>query len=90
MESKNLYTITATVRIKKGQGRTLKAGGAWIYDNEIIDPDLSFRVGNFPYLPKAHAKAGVSEYPINPCKRGKTILVPPQEKQYTVLVVVPF
>ena len=35
MESKNLYTITATVRIKKGQGRTLKAGGAGIYDNEI-------------------------------------------------------
>ena len=35
MESRNLYTITATVRIKKGQGRTLKAGGAWIYDNEI-------------------------------------------------------
>lgn len=35
MESKNLYTITATVRIKKGQGRTLRAGGAWIYDNEI-------------------------------------------------------
>lgn len=35
MESKNLYTITATVRIKKDQGRTLKAGGAWIYDNEI-------------------------------------------------------
>lgn len=24
-----------TVRIKKGQGRSLKAGGAWIYDNEI-------------------------------------------------------
>lgn len=24
-----------TVRIKKGEGRTLKAGGAWIYDNEI-------------------------------------------------------
>lgn len=35
MESRNLYTETATVRIKKGQGRTLKAGGAWIYDNEI-------------------------------------------------------
>lgn len=35
MESKNLYTETAVVRIKKGQGRTLKAGGAWIYDNEI-------------------------------------------------------
>ncbi len=25
----------ATVILKKGQGRTLKAGGAWIYDNEI-------------------------------------------------------
>lgn len=24
-----------TVRIKKGEGRSLKAGGAWIYDNEI-------------------------------------------------------
>lgn len=24
-----------TVRIKKGEGRTLKSGGAWIYDNEI-------------------------------------------------------
>lgn len=27
--------MSATVRIKKGTGRTLKAGGAWIYDNEI-------------------------------------------------------
>ena len=26
---------TAIVRIKKGAGRSLKAGGAWIYDNEI-------------------------------------------------------
>lgn len=25
----------ATVRIKKGEGRSLKAGGMWIYDNEI-------------------------------------------------------
>ncbi|MDO4299091.1 MAG: class I SAM-dependent rRNA methyltransferase [Lachnospiraceae bacterium] len=24
-----------TVRIKKGQGRTLKSGGMWVYDNEI-------------------------------------------------------
>lgn len=24
-----------TVRIKKGEGRTIKAGGAWLYDNEI-------------------------------------------------------
>lgn len=26
---------TGIVRLKKGQGRSLKAGGAWIYDNEI-------------------------------------------------------
>ena len=25
----------AIVTLKKGEGRTLKAGGAWIYDNEI-------------------------------------------------------
>ena len=45
MESKNLYTKTATVRIKKGQGRTLKAGGAWIYDNEIDAITGEFRNG---------------------------------------------
>ena len=26
---------TAVVSLKKGEGRTIKAGGAWIYDNEI-------------------------------------------------------
>mgnify|MGYP000473683279 CR=1 FL=1 len=46
MESKNLYTITATVRIKKGQGRTLKAGGAWIYDNEIESVNGAFENGD--------------------------------------------
>ena len=32
----------ATVILKKGEGRTIKAGGAWIYDNEIdrIDGDV--------------------------------------------------
>ena len=45
MESKNLYTITATVLIKKGQGRTLKAGGAWIYDNEIDTITGNFQNG---------------------------------------------
>ena len=25
----------AIVTLKKGEGRTLKAGGAWIYDNEL-------------------------------------------------------
>ena len=27
--------MRATVKIRKGEGRSLKAGGAWIYDNEI-------------------------------------------------------
>ena len=30
-----LYTITGTVTLKKGAGRSLKAGGMWVYDNEI-------------------------------------------------------
>ena len=46
MESKNLYTVTATVRLKKGQGRTLKAGGAWIYDNEIESVNGAFENGD--------------------------------------------
>ena len=28
-------TKRAVVRIQKGKGRTLKSGGAWIYENEI-------------------------------------------------------
>ena len=35
METVKDYSPTATVRVRKGQGRSLKAGGAWIYDNEI-------------------------------------------------------
>ena len=27
----------ATVKLKKGEGRYLKSGGAWIFDNEIDD-----------------------------------------------------
>ena len=27
--------MSAIVTLKKGEGRTIKAGGAWIYDNEI-------------------------------------------------------
>ena len=33
-EDQNLAT-SAVVYIKKGAGRSLKAGGQWIYDNEI-------------------------------------------------------
>ena len=27
--------MSAVVTLKKGEGRTIKAGGAWIFDNEI-------------------------------------------------------
>lgn len=30
-----LYDVTRTVTLKKGEGRSLKAGGLWVYDNEI-------------------------------------------------------
>ena len=32
--------MSANVILKKGEGRTLKAGGAWIYDNEIDKIDV--------------------------------------------------
>lgn len=31
----DLFKIHGSVLLKKGEGRTLKAGGAWVYDNEI-------------------------------------------------------
>ena len=36
----------AIVTLKKGEGRTLKAGGAWIYDNEIESIKNSLANGN--------------------------------------------
>lgn len=36
----------ASVTLKKGEGRTLKAGGAWIYDNEIDSVVGSFEDGD--------------------------------------------
>lgn len=36
----------ATVILKKGQGRSLKAGGAWIYDNEIEKIQGTFEDGD--------------------------------------------
>ena len=34
----------AVVTLKKGEGRTLKAGGAWVFDNEInaIHQELAY------------------------------------------------
>ncbi len=30
-----MFEVTRTVTLKKGEGRSLKAGGLWVYDNEI-------------------------------------------------------
>ncbi|HCJ07374.1 MAG TPA: rRNA large subunit methyltransferase I, partial [Lachnospiraceae bacterium] len=38
--------IMAIVSLKKGEGRTLKAGGAWVYDNEIASIMGSFEDGD--------------------------------------------
>ena len=35
MRNFNPYEILATVTLKKGEGRTIKSGGAWVYDNEV-------------------------------------------------------
>lgn len=37
--------MMADVYLKKGEGRSLKAGGAWVYDNEIGKIDGSFENG---------------------------------------------
>lgn len=34
----DLFKIHGIVNLKKGEGRTLKAGGMWVYDNEIASP----------------------------------------------------
>lgn len=36
----------STVTLKKGEGRSLKAGGAWIYDNEIASINGTFKNGD--------------------------------------------
>lgn len=36
----------AEVTLKKGEGRTLKAGGAWVYDNEIASIEGEFEEGD--------------------------------------------
>lgn len=35
MNVEELFEISGTVVLKKGEGRTIKAGGNWIFDNEI-------------------------------------------------------
>ena len=35
----------AVVTLEKGEGRTLKAGGAWVFDNEIESITGGFIIG---------------------------------------------
>ena len=41
----------AEVTLKKGEGRTLKAGGAWVYDNEIASIEGEFEEGDIVAVP---------------------------------------
>ena len=34
------------VTLKKGEGRALKSGGAWVYDNEVADVSGNFKNGD--------------------------------------------
>ncbi|HJA92954.1 MAG TPA: class I SAM-dependent rRNA methyltransferase [Candidatus Eisenbergiella merdipullorum] len=45
-----LYTITGTITLKKGAGRSLKAGGMWVYDNEIASMDGSVQDGGLVHV----------------------------------------
>lgn len=42
--------MSAIVTLKKGEGRTLKAGGMWIYDNEIASVDGAFENGDLVHV----------------------------------------
>lgn len=46
----NLYEITGTVTLKKGAGRSLKAGGMWVYDNEISSVKETVRDGGLVHV----------------------------------------
>jgi 23S rRNA (cytosine1962-C5)-methyltransferase len=45
-----MYEIKAIVKIKKGEGRALKSGGLWIYDNEIGKITGDFTNGDLIYV----------------------------------------
>jgi 23S rRNA (cytosine1962-C5)-methyltransferase len=46
MNTNEIKTSNAAVTLKKGGGREFKAGGAWIYDNEIAKVEGSFENGD--------------------------------------------
>ena len=41
-----IHTADAKVLLKKGEGRTIKAGGLWVFDNEIASISGSFENGD--------------------------------------------
>jgi 23S rRNA (cytosine1962-C5)-methyltransferase len=46
MKEERNQKMSAVVKLKKGEGRFLKSGGAWIYDNEIDAIDGTFENGD--------------------------------------------
>ena len=44
----------AIVTLKKGEGRTIKAGGMWIFDNEIASIAGSFENGDISITEGSH------------------------------------
>jgi 23S rRNA (cytosine1962-C5)-methyltransferase len=50
MEETNMSQTKAIVKIKKGEGRSLKSGGLWIYDNEIDKITGEFENGDLVYV----------------------------------------
>ena len=46
-----------TVTLKKGEGRTLKAGGMWVFDNEIASIMGDFENGDITYCEAHHNMA---------------------------------
>ena len=40
----------AIVTLKKGEGRTLKAGGMWVFDNEINTIEFEFTYGDLVHV----------------------------------------
>lgn len=42
--------VKAVVKLKKGEGRQLKSGGLWVYDNEIASVSGKYENGDFVYV----------------------------------------
>ena len=56
----------ATVHIKKGEARALKAGGMWIYDNEIDRIEGSFENGDIITVADFDGYIRLHQHPLPP------------------------